>query len=156
MDFTNLDQQYNQYWQGVDQSNYIKLLIQASQALNSFDPNQLVYDNTILSPESLFNAVVSWNSESLTTLPIVIPDGTTYSQLYDTFTYNLFLKLDTAQTNAQLQGQPSWVITGLQNSVTQLGNIGKGVINTVSFLTNPYVLLAGGLLIAYLLLKDKF
>ncbi len=157
MDFTNLDQQYSQYWQGVDQSQYIANLIQASIALNSYDSSQIIFDSTILTPESIYNAIQSWNGNFMTgTTLIQIPDSTTYSQLYDIFTYNLYLKLDTAQTAAQLSGQPSWIVTGLQNSFNQLSGVVKQTGNVLSFLTNPYILLGGALILAYFLFKDKF
>ena len=153
MDFTNLNNQYATYWAGTDTTNYINIIDNVSYYLNQLDSSQNIYDNTILQPQSLYNAVMAWKYSLPLNLQyqIIIPDNINYSDLYDFFTYHLYLKYDTA-TTANVNNS-SWIIDGLKQSMTDFENIGKGAINTISFLTNPYILAIAAIILIYFLIN---
>ncbi len=155
----NIENQYNQYWNGTDQSQYITNLIATSNYLFAANAIPYVFDNNILQPTVLSQTIGDINNFYLSQIPVTlypynyvtIPDNINYSDLYNLFLKTIYDLQATVNTQNYINNQPSWIITGLKNSFTQLAALPKNIFDT----TFPYLFL-GGVILAYLLLKDKF
>lgn len=154
----NITSQYNQYWLGEDQSQYISNLIVTSQYLYDASAIPNVFDNTILEPQVLAQTIIDINNFYQAQLPVVlynynfvtVPDNISYSDLYNLFLQTIYQLQATINTQNYINNQPSWIIEGLKNSFTQLAALPKNIFN----ITFPYLFIAG-IVLAYLLLKDK-
>jgi len=156
---SNINNEYGQYWNGTDQSQYISNLISTSNYLYAANAIPNIFDNNILEPLELNQAITNINNFYLSQFPIslynysyvTIPDNINYSDLYNLFLKTIYELQATVNTTNYINNQPSWIITGLKNSFTQLASLPKNIFDT----TFPYLFI-GGIILAYLLLKDKF
>ena len=155
----NIQNEFIQYWNGTDQSQYISNLIATSNYLFAAGAIPYIFDSNILEPQSLNQVIEDINNFYLSQFPVTlynynfvtIPDNINYSDLYNLFLKTIYELQATVNTQNYINNQPSWVITGLKNSFTQLANLPKNIFND----TFPYLFI-GGIILAYLLLKDKF
>lgn len=156
---TNINNEYLQYWQGEDQSNYISTLIATSNYLYAANAIPNVFDNNILQPKELSQTIMDINNFYISQFPIStydynyvgIPENINYSDLYSLFLKTIYELQASVNTQKDIAAQPSWILQGLKGSVSQLAALPKNVVE----ITFPYLFI-GGIILAYLLLKDKF
>jgi len=150
MDFTNLDNEYFQAWQGIDQRPYINILIAASTYMAQLG-EMLPFDDSILTPESLVNAMHNLTDNTVWSYTNTI-DTSSYINLYNQFLYVFFLKYDQVISTHTLP-QDSIIIEALKMTMGQFQKLGNAIVNTLDFLSNPIVLIGIVLLAGYIFIN---